>query len=131
MKMAINKFSANVFIMSVNNTISGITETIFMPILSSVSNYLGNTKGEFKENNSIVFSLQRNNVSDNNEISTIINTKYLHRNEMQKLQIKNCLCCHLLTLRRILICNYPLDLSKGVCTSSCAYALVILQEEIP
>lgn len=91
--MAINNFAENALIMSVNNTIYIITETVSMPELSSVSKYLGNTKGELKGNNSIVFSLQRSNVSDNNKISTIINTKYLHRNEMQKLQIRDHLCC--------------------------------------
>ena len=91
--MAINNLAANV--LSVNNTIYSITETVSMPELSYVSKYLGNTRGELKDNNNTVFAIQRNNVSDNNEISTIINTKYLHRNGMQKLQIKSHFCCHL------------------------------------
>lgn len=91
--MAINNLAANV--LSVNNTIYSITETVSMPELSYVSKYLGNTRGELKDNNNTVFAIQRNNVSDNNEISTIINTKYLHQNGMQKLQIKSHFCCHL------------------------------------
>lgn len=95
MEMAINNLSENALTISVNNTIYSITETVSMPELSYVSKYLGNTRGELKENNSTIFAIQRNIVSDNNEITTTINTKYLHRNEMQKLQIKNRLCCYL------------------------------------
>ena len=91
--MAINNLAENALIMSVSNTIYIITETVSMPELSSVSKLLGNTKGELMRNSSTVFSLQRSSASDNNKISTIINSKYLHRNEMQKLQIRGHLCC--------------------------------------
>lgn len=105
--MAINNLAENALIISVNNTKYSITKIVSMPELSSVSKYLCNTKGEFKENNSTVFSLQISNVSDNNKKSAIINTKYLHRNEMQKLQIRSRLCCYLQPWKRILICKLP------------------------
>lgn len=100
--MAINNLAENALIMSVNNTKYSITKIVSMPELSSVSKYLGNTKGKF-----IVSFLQKSSMSDNNKISTIINTKYLHRNEMLKLQIRSRLCCCLQPWQRILICKLP------------------------
>lgn len=105
--MAINNSSANALILSDNITVSGFTTAISVSELSSVLKFIGNTKGEFKGNNSTGFSLQRSNVSNNNTIFTIINTKYSHRNEMLKLQIRSRLCCCSQPWRRILICKLP------------------------
>lgn len=95
MEMVINNLAATALIIPVNNKIYSIIETVSMLELSSVSKCLGNTRGELKGNNSTEYALQRINISGNNKTSTIINPKYLHRNEMQKLQSKNRFCCHL------------------------------------